>query len=158
MDRAEYALVSGDDEQRPLTEAGQVQAREVAQGLRALLPKLDAIWTSPLMRARQTAEILSEVYAAGEPVLEPCLAPDHAPSRLEMRLRECRRSASLALVGHRPDLEFLATWMIAGVSEPALRLKKSGAALVEFSNGVACGRGALLWLLTPRQARQLRKR
>ncbi len=51
-----------DDSQRPLTEKGKKKMRQIASGLRALGVDFDFILSSPYIRARETAEILADVF------------------------------------------------------------------------------------------------
>ena len=70
-----------DDGSRPLSPLGMRRARRAAAGLRAITRAPDRLLTSPLVRARQTAKILTEV--AGWPPAEEAaeLLPGTAPSR-----------------------------------------------------------------------------
>lgn len=90
----------GSDASRPLTPVGRSRMREAAAGLRTLfLPEL--ILTSPLLRARQTAEIVAEMCEAPLQVLEVLGTGEHRKV-----LAECARlgEARVALVGHEPWL------------------------------------------------------
>ena len=60
--REEFARTGKDDSQRPLTHDGRRKMRRGAVGLRAVVPAIDVLATSPLLRAVQTAEILAAVY------------------------------------------------------------------------------------------------
>src|SRR5205814_283725 len=76
-----------DDKLRPLTDDGKKKMKEAAKGLRALVPKIDVLATSPLTRAAQTAQLLAKVYETGEPVTVEALAPGQRPPALATWLR-----------------------------------------------------------------------
>ena len=79
-DREAWATEGRDDRLRPLTPDGKKEMRQVAKGLRTLIPGIDLIATSPLVRAAQTAEIVAKQYATESVALE-ALAPGHDSSR-----------------------------------------------------------------------------
>jgi phosphohistidine phosphatase len=101
------------DELRTLTPAGREQARALGRRLRdeALVP--DAVVTSPLLRARETAVALG----LGEPAVDERLAPGAAPD--EIREAATGRGATVLVVGHQPDCGQAAA-ALGGGPEPAL--------------------------------------
>src|SRR5450631_3878076 len=102
-----------DDGARPLSPAGIRQARKAAAGLKEFSKAPDRLLTSPLVRARQTAQILTEV--AGWPRAEeiPELAPgENALSVLAVLGKD--RSQRVAIVGHQPGLGDLLTACLVG--------------------------------------------
>ncbi|MGH8609545.1 MAG: histidine phosphatase family protein [Gammaproteobacteria bacterium] len=74
--REEFARTGKDDCQRPLTDDGRRKMRRGAAGLRAVVPAIDVLATSPLLRAVQTAEILAAVYNGRNLVTVKELSPD----------------------------------------------------------------------------------
>ena len=141
-----------DDSLRPLTTDGKRRFRKAARGLVTLLPGRTPILSSPFVRARQTAAILSAV--AGGKIVE-CreLAHGGSPGSV-FALLELRREKSVVLVGHEPDLgRFVAAALGAGAAR--LAFKKGGAACLEFQR-VAPGNATLAWLLPPKMLRALR--
>ena len=56
-----------DDSKRPLTEAGINRFKEAVEGLAWLDVGIDEIFTSPLVRAKQTATLMSELNAGRNP-------------------------------------------------------------------------------------------
>src|SRR5262249_59643541 len=141
-----------DDGKRPLTDDGAAQMRKSARGLARMDVTLDVVLTSPLVRARQTAEI---VAAAMNPrpalVTVEALAPGAGYAALSTELEKHGRRGRIALVGHEP-----------GIGELAARLIGSRHA-IEFKNGAVCriavegvppsGPGDLRWSLTPKMLR-----
>ena len=62
MEKEQFARTGRSDDERPLTPAGKKEMARVARGLRRLVPKLDALAPSPLVRARDTAAIVARAY------------------------------------------------------------------------------------------------
>jgi phosphohistidine phosphatase len=142
-----------DDAQRPLTERGSLRTRLAAEGLARIEPDLDRILSSPLLRATQTASVLSEAYANGVKVEETeSLAPSHSMRPLLARLVELRDAEVVALVGHEPELGKLAG-ALTGAPGP-LPLKKAGACAIRLDGGPKPGAGRLEWFLPPRVLRR----
>lgn len=154
-DRDEYAKTGADDGERPLTGAGREQARKTARAIKTLLPRIDVLATSPLVRARDTADLLRRDYRRLRPQELPALIPGTSPKAVGAWLAEQPADATVAVVGHEPDLSSLASWFLTGRAQPLLALKKGGACLLEFETAAAPGNATLAWLLTPRQLRGL---
>lgn len=150
-----FAASGRDDGMRPLSKAGRKSAKRVARGLRVLLPSIDSVATSPLLRAEQTAELIAEAY--GSPSLEelPELASGSTWEGLLRWLNARRQGSAVVLVGHGPELEVLIAWLLCGSGEPLLSLKYCAACALEFAGEVLPGTGQLLWALTPGQLRRL---
>jgi phosphohistidine phosphatase len=153
-DREDFA---GEDAERPLTEEGTRKTRLAARGLRRLAPELDLILSSPLRRARQTAELLVEAYE-GAPPLECSdrLAEEGAHEALIRELRARRPvPRRLLLVGHEPNLSELAGLLLTGLPTLAMRFKKAGACRLTWDR-IDLGPGAVLdWFLPPKALRAL---
>ncbi len=144
-----------DDRQRPLSDKGMGRTRAAARGLVTLEPALRLVLTSPLVRAAQTAAILAaECEREPEPERLDALRPGASWRDVLARLREASADASVALVGHEPDLGKLVGVMLFG-APAALPLKKAGACLIEFDGRPESGTGELRWFLTPRMLRRL---
>lgn len=152
-DALEWASTQQEDHARPLTTKGQRKMIEIVRGLRHLVPVINIIAASPLLRANQTAEILSETYDHHPITTLPQLAPGLRPMEMVDWLENREDDTTIVLVGHEPDLGRLATWLLARKKTPFLSLKKGGAAFLELTwknDGVEA---TLHWLLTPRQLR-----
>lgn len=138
-----------DDALRPLTPAGVRQFREAAAGIARSIPRPERVLVSPLVRARQTADILAQL--AGWPLAQ--VAPELEPGRPVKRALAAVRDQEveeLALVGHEPHLTTLLGASVAGrdARAPCI-LEKGGAACLVFESKVRPGRAELAWLLTP---------
>lgn len=153
---AERIGYSGPDESRPLTEEGIRRFRRSAPAIAGEVPDLALVATSPLQRARKTADLLRQA-CPGEPttVELDALAPVGEPQAVIEFLRRQRRTPAVAVVGHEPGLSKLAALLVTGTDRPFGVLKKGGAALIDFAGPVGAGRGKLLWQATPAQLRAL---
>ena len=145
-----------DDGARPLSPAGIRQSRKAAAGLKEFCKAPDRLLTSPLVRARQTAQILTDV--AGWPRAEEAreLLPGE-PALAVLALFGKDRSRLVALVGHQPGLGALLTACLLGDGGALpIEMKKNAVACVSFEGSPRAGRAALKWLATPRMLRGLR--
>jgi phosphohistidine phosphatase len=137
---------SGPDEERPLTDAGKAQTAAEAAGLAKFGFKPDVILTSPLVRARQTAEIAAREWGMlGRVALDKRLGPDFGLKELRQIVSEHNGHESLLLVGHEPDFSDVVGRLIG---DAKVVMKKGGMAAVEVT-GRDPLRGRLLWLATP---------
>ena len=144
------------DALRPLSARGRAKMRRAARGLERLVPELDVLATSPLLRARQTADIVAEdLEGFPSPVVLGALAPEGSWEDLLAWLGGQEPGARVAWVGHEPSLSTAASRLLCGLDRSFLRFKKGGAALIAFDGPPAPGAGRLLWLVTPGQLRRL---
>lgn len=144
-----------DDTKRPLTTRGINRFKEGLAALKSLDLVVDEIFTSPLVRAKQTAELLADAIP-GRPPVKPldALAPGHAPSVVMGQLAKVAKRHRIALVGHEPDLGGLAAHLI-GASRP-LEFKKGGMCRIDVGTISARTSGSLVWFVTPKLLRQVR--
>jgi phosphohistidine phosphatase len=119
------------------------------------VPKLDALATSPLTRAIETADILAERYKGLKPVRLSALAPGKAPGLTMEWLREQPTGRTVAVVGHEPHLGEFVSWCLSGLRESFVELKKGSAVLLEFGGEIKPGRARLIWALKPSHLRAL---
>jgi phosphohistidine phosphatase len=154
-DRVAFAKTGKGDEERPLTADGRRKLARCARGLRRLVPSIDLLATSTLVRATQTADVLGEAYRGLRTVRLAELAPDAKPAALLPWLRAQRRRPTVAIVGHEPHLSAVVELLLAGGSAGFLELRKGGACLVSLAGPAAAGGAELRWLLTAGQLRRL---
>jgi phosphohistidine phosphatase len=100
------------DELRPLTPEGREQARKL--GKRLAGKRIEAIVTSPLLRARETAELLAKACGL-EAETDERLAPGATSS--DARGAAAGRGERVVLVGHQPDFGRIAA-ALTGDEEP----------------------------------------
>jgi phosphohistidine phosphatase len=144
-----------DDDLRPLTPAGIREFRDAAAGIGRVAARPGRVLVSPLRRAQQTAEILTDVAEWPRATATTALAPEE-PVKHAFALLRAQARGRIALVGHEPHLTLLLAAAIAGSGSRAqLALKKGGAACLDFEGAVRPGRGTLAWLLAPKALRAL---
>ena len=103
------------DDLRPLTEAGRDAARSLGKQLAADGVQPDAVLTSPLLRARETAaEIARAVGVESEP--DERLAPGATPD--DVRAAAAGRGNTVLVVGHQPDCGRAAAALGGGPEPP----------------------------------------
>jgi phosphohistidine phosphatase len=137
------------DSERPLTDLGHEQARRVAVGLQAHGVRLGIVLTSPLLRARQTAEEMLQHWTAPAPELRVCdeLAPGGKRKKLA-RVLEQAGTDSVALIGHQPDLNLFCGWLL-GDRKLDIELAKAGVACLRSDGKTGKQSAALQWLVPP---------
>jgi phosphohistidine phosphatase len=150
-DRDEFAKTGKPDDQRPLSEKGRDQMKNGVVGLKKLVPSADLIVTSPYVRAVQTAEFVREIYGRVPQEETATLEPEVAPAEFEAWLKSQRDYEVVAVVGHEPHLSTLTTWLIAGVEDSRVDLKKGGACLLVFDGRAKKAAGTLRWLMGPKE-------
>jgi phosphohistidine phosphatase len=140
------------EKDRPLTPEGRKKTAEAARGLKELDLELTAVYTSPLPRAIQTAEILSDILNLSRPKVMEALLPDAPVRRLFSELRD-QRGETPVLVGHEPMLSAAVAFAIGG--KALIEMKKAGMAYVDFTPGASRVAGILRLALSPSVLRKL---
>jgi phosphohistidine phosphatase len=141
-----------DDRLRPLTSEGKDKVREIAAGLAAIGVHLDEILTSPLVRTRQTAEILAGAWSPVPAVRDlDGLAVDGRNEQVLSALAARRRGRQVALVGHMPGIGSLAAELIGSASPFPFR--KGAVAGILLGRDPRRGDGTLLWFAPPKLLR-----
>ena len=149
----------GTEENRPLTEKGKRRVRQAAEGLAALDCKPTHLFTSPFVRAYDTARLLRAVVCPTlkvEPREE--LVVGAKPQQLVELLHALPSDAVVVCVGHEPQLGEAVSLLLCGKALPNFPLKKAGAALIESEDVINQGEGRLCWWLQQRQLRIIGKR
>jgi phosphohistidine phosphatase len=149
---AERGPLYPDDAKRPLTSEGMRAMRKVVQGLDELGVRFDLIITSPLLRTRQTAEIVAT--SRGKPAVRTtaALAPEGTPADVVREIAK-QTGKRLALVGHEPNIGELAAHLI-GATSP-LPFKKGAICRIDIDAFPPAGTGELRWFMPPRALRLL---
>ena len=144
-----------DDTKRPLTERGISRFKEVVKGLRRLDVSLDEVFTSPLLRAKQTAEILAAGIDGKPPVkILDALAPGHTAASVMSNLAKLAKRRRIALVGHEPELGELAAYLIG--AGRALPFKKGGICRIDVGSLTSKRAASLIWFFPPSAVRRLK--
>ena len=146
-----------DDGDRPLTNEGRDKVAQVAMGMKRLGLTFDLILSSPLRRARETAEMVAAALEATRRLrFIPSLAEEDAHPGLVREIAALRPPPEcLLLVGHEPNLSELMALLLTGETTLPIHFKKAGLACLSV-NGIEAGPCAMLeWLLAPKQLRLL---
>src|SRR5688500_1556676 len=99
----------GGDAQRALSDEGRKKMKEAAAGFARMKPEIDAIYSSPLIRAVQTAEIVSRAILHPRKIeIMEQLSPGYAPDAVAGRIRSLKKIESVVVSGHEPNCSELA--------------------------------------------------
>ncbi|MFN0055565.1 MAG: phosphohistidine phosphatase SixA [Planctomycetales bacterium] len=145
---AEITEFPGPDSERPLTEKGKKQFRQFGAWLEEQGVRPDAVLTSPLVRAVETAELLRKALGLKKTAVTQ--SPELSPGVIPQTALQQAQGASLpsiALVGHEPDLSGALSAFIGG---GRIAFGKGCIAAVEFGENPTLGTGQLLWFVGPR--------
>lgn len=146
--RHAHAVTADENAERPLSERGRADLQRVAAFFRTNgLLRPAQLWHSPLMRARETAELLDEgLMLEGVRVETIGLMPEDAPEEMARRLAEYPTTHDLALVGHEPHLSALATLLVRDKSKPVIfHLRKGAVIALERDDAVHKNSGLPRW-------------
>jgi len=146
-----------DDTKRPLTARGIQRLKREAKALNTLDIAFDVILTSPLVRARQTADVIAAGLRNPAPILTAAsLAPGATHNALIDELaKQSHRRKRIALVGHEPGIGELAGRLL-GLRRP-LEFKKGAICRIDVTALPPTGPGSLVWFVSPRMLRKLGK-
>jgi phosphohistidine phosphatase len=145
-----------DDAKRPLTDEGMSRMRKSVRGLARLGVSCDVVLTSPLVRARQTAEIVAAGLSPRPTLVSAdSLAPDGSFAAVIADLEKHAKKTRIALVGHEPSVGELAARLIG--SRHAIEFKKGAVCRIDLETVPPSGPGDLRWLLTPKIMRALKR-
>jgi phosphohistidine phosphatase len=137
----------GSDYDRPLTEKGRDKMERVGERLEDLGIEIDAIVTSPLLRAKQTAEVLADAIDAEETVVEDeRLDGGFDAERFADILRDHAGAKAIMLVGHEPSMSTVIGKLLGGAR---IDFKKGSIACVDCGDAPA-PRGILMWMAAPK--------
>ncbi len=139
------------DAARPLTDEGTELLQDEAKGMKRLGLHFNVVLTSPLVRSKQTAEIVGDVLDCANKIHNcPALAIPMSIADLMQNFKSFQNDYKVLLVGHQPDLGKLAGYFI-GNSKLSLALKKGSLCKIDVERLTPTPRGELKWYLTPRQ-------
>jgi phosphohistidine phosphatase len=136
------------DEKRQLDKLGIEQAQRMGRLLKALGVKIDAILSSPLVRAKQTAALAAtEMGYTKSVLLDKGLRPQAKFEEFKEILQRHSKHEAIMVVGHNPNQsEFLSLLVSDEATAETIELKKGGLAKLEWKPR----RSDLLWVLTPK--------
>ena len=146
-----------DDAKRPLSEDGIERFQKSARGLARLDVWIDVVLTSPLVRARQTAEIVASAFDPRPSIITiESLAPGGSYASLVADLEKHGRKTRIALVGHEPGIGELGARLIG--SRHSFEFKKGAVCRIDVDEIPPVGPGDLRWFLTPKVMASIKKK
>jgi phosphohistidine phosphatase len=138
------------DAQRPLTDAGRATQRRVARLLSPLLLPLDYLLSSPILRARQTADIVAEALPfAGQIEETSVLGSDCTVGAVLHLLQGYPQHARILCVGHEPDMSQISAVFLDGEGRSAIAFQPGSVIGLAFQGLPVLGRGTLRCFLRP---------
>ncbi len=154
VDRMDPSLKS--DAERWLTDEGIQKMEKAAQGLKRIVPDLDIIFTSPYVRACQTADIVAGVYEE-QPLIEEVdfLAPGADYEVILEIIQQNPQYARVGFTGHEPDFSQIISTLVTGAGVSDIEMKKGAVCRVDVFGNPVRGSGVLVWLLPPKALRKM---
>lgn len=153
-------LLFPNDEARPLSAEGKIQARMDGKGMKRLKLDYDVILSSPYLRARTTAEIVADALDRKEALsYSDSLAPDGSSRAVIRELESLSpKQQSVLLVGHEPCFSKIISLLAGGDTTLDIRLRKGGLCKLSV-DALRHGQCATMdFLLTPRQLAMIAKK
>jgi phosphohistidine phosphatase len=149
----QHKVLPREDDKRPIDEVGEQQCHDVGRALVALGVKVDAVISSPLTRAVQTAELaVTELGYKNKIVISDAMRPEASFDQFHDLLVHHAKSPAIMVVGHNPSItEFLLHLMTGNEPSDCVDFKKGAVAKVDVQGE----KGVLNWLLTPKMASKL---
>lgn len=145
-----------DDAKRPLTSQGVTRLRKEGRGLAELEVSFDVILTSPLVRAKQTAETLAATFSSRPAVaVTDALAPGGTYNAFIDELARHDRLRRIAAVGHEPGIGELASRLLG--AKKAVEFRKGAVCRIDLATLPPTGPGTLRWFLTSKMLRFIGK-
>jgi phosphohistidine phosphatase len=142
------------DEKRPLDKEGIDQCRYMGRTLAAINVQVDAVISSPLKRASQTASLVAnEIGYEGKLQLHPALRPEATYEDFRGLLDENSKHEAILVVGHNPNLSrFLSLLISNGTTDTCVDMKKAAVAKVDVRGSSS---GVLGWCIVPKMMRAI---
>lgn len=143
------------DFKRTLTSEGRQEIIDLSNGLKILEVKFDYVLTSPLLRAKDTAEIVAKSLKYKGKIHElDSLKPEGSRLEFYATLSKLKQDSVVLVVGHEP---YLSKMISEGISQSDCRinLKKAGLARIRVLSTLPKLKGDLRWLLTPKLLKKL---
>lgn len=139
-----------DDSLRPLNKDGVKTQGKVAKALKRMGLKPARIFTSPRLRARQTAEITAELFGLQTVLVEsPALGKEYSVTAVLKLLAGCGAEETVLCVGHEPDLSELGGALLSPGHNLGIKFVKSGVMGVRFDGPPKPGTATLIYFYRP---------
>jgi len=137
------------DFNRELTELGKTIITNTAKNWTKIIKSLDYIVSSQLVRAKQTAEIIKQIFQfQNEIIFDKRVNPGCKVENIIDITNELKGN-NLLFVGHQPDLSKITSALISN-SGASIDFKKGTIAKISFEGKIRIGSGTLEFLITPK--------
>jgi phosphohistidine phosphatase len=146
--KAEDSHAMGDSA-RALVDKGREQARKAARALKRADMLPDIVLSSPLVRAKQTADEFCDTASISGAITQSWLACGMSPETALKELAGFSEFESVMIVGHEPDFSGLVECLL-GISSGSVKMKKGGMACIRIHPPAR--HGTLRWLIPPKLA------
>ncbi len=151
--QAEDLSLTTNDFDRKLTEEGKEKVKRLSLFFNKLKEELDLVLSSPLLRAKETAEIFIEnIIPKPDLKIVDFLSSGASCKDIVKGLLSYSSSNKLVLIGHSPDLELFLGKLIGA---ERIKLKKGAIAKIILNNAIELS-GELEWLITPKIIRKFK--
>jgi len=142
------------DSERPLSDEGRERMKLAAAGLAHCIEKLSSVTASPLLRARQTAELAAQaIRYSGAIQTSKSLEPEANIEGTLQYIESLPRTGDHLLVGHMPNLALLAATLI-GARMPVVEFKRGTLVCIDLHT--VAHPGTLKFVIAPGQLRRMR--
>jgi phosphohistidine phosphatase len=136
------------DEDPPVSKEGEAEAIRVIELANQRFGfKPTAVVSSPVLRAKQTAELARKQLGMKSTVIDQCLLGDSEPAEVVKFLSKFRKEDKIVLVSHMPLIFELLYALVGGRGD--VELLNASIAAVSFKGKAAEGKGKLTWLIQP---------
>lgn len=153
IEREDFKSNNQEDGLRPITIKGKRRMQKVGFKLREWVDEVDLIVTSPLLRATQSAEILSQIFDEAPVKQSPELVPECPPKAFIKWVKfHGKNIKTMLVVGHEPHLSLLSSYILTGHEEAQILMKKSAMICfkIDTHQDIIPGKAKLLWHVQPK--------
>ena len=135
------------DFERELTDSGKIASQQVGKFCKKLNIEFTHIFTSPLIRAKQTAQEIANNFPNITIEESEFLTPDCDPKNLYNFLHSFTSSSRILLVTHEPFVSTCISTLISGMEITNIIMKTTTLACIETHGSPIRGNGKLLWVI-----------
>jgi len=155
-DREEFKLLGRPDADRPLTDKGRKKLKKTISFLLDLSP-IECIASSPLARAKQTADQFHESFKSAFVCTNDALGPNSPPELLmELAVDLFKKYQTVLFIGHEPCLSTFVGWCLSARKAKICDIKKASLCHIRFNKEILPGEGILNCLIQPSHLKTLK--
>ena len=146
-----YGQAYPSDHLRPLMEKGKRRTKRSVKGMKAADVNVDLIVSSPILRARQTAEIVHDGLGIKKPIEYSDSLASGSVTGVMSAIQAYYSYDGVMLVGHEPTLSELISTMSSGMYHVAFNLKPGGLCKLRVDTARIAQSATIEWFVTPKQ-------